>query len=155
MSKQKFTNIDITNKKAAFSYELIEKFTAGIIITGTEIKAIREGKANLSDAYCIYKEGELWIRNLHISEYKMGTYSNHEPLRVRKLLLTKKELNKLAGKVKEKGLTIIAYKLFINERGFAKIEIYIAKGKKSHDKRQSLKEKDSKLEMSKALKKVR
>lgn len=155
MSKVKMANVEIVNRKAGFSYDLIEKFSAGIILTGTEIKSVREGKVNLSDAYCLMKKEELWIKNLHISEYKLGTYSNHDPLRWRKLLLTRRELKKLSGKVKEKGLTLIPTRMYINERGYAKVEFYLAKGKKTHDKRESLKAKDTEREMSKALKSSR
>jgi len=152
MSKAKAASVETVNKKAGFSYELLEKYTAGIILTGTEIKSVREGKVNLSDAYCAMKKDELWVRNLHISEYRLGTYSNHEPLRWRKLLLTKRELGKLSGKVKEKGLTLVPTRMFINERGFAKLEFYLAKGKKTHDKRESLKAKDTEREINKAMK---
>lgn len=137
----------ILNKKAKFEFEFIYTLCAGIVLKGTEIKSIRAAKANLSDAYCLIKKNELYIHNLHISEYKYGTYNNHDPKRVRKLLITKTELKKLHNKVKEKGYSIIPYKLFISERGLAKIEIALAKGKKIHDKRDSIKEKDQKRNM--------
>ena len=137
----------IKNKKATFDFELLEKFVAGIQLTGTEIKSIRAGKANLSDAYCIFENAELWVKNMHVSEYKEGSYNNVEPKRQRKLLLTKKELHKLNQKVKVKGLTIIPVKLFLNERGYAKLEIALARGKKFHDKRQDLKLKEARREM--------
>ena len=137
----------IKNKKAAFDFQLLENFVAGILLTGTEIKSIRAGKANLSDAYCIFENAELWVKNMHISEYKEGSYNNVEPKRQRKLLLTKKELHKLNQKVKVKGLTIIPVKLFLNERGYAKLEIALARGKKFHDKRQDLKLKEARREM--------
>lgn len=137
----------IKNKKAGFEFQLLESYTAGIQLTGTEIKSIRAGKANLSDSYCIFENEELWVKSMHISEYKEGSYNNVEPKRQRKLLLTKKELHKLHQKVKVKGLTIIPVKLFINERGFAKLEIALAKGKKFHDKREDLKLKDARREM--------
>lgn len=137
----------IKNKKAGFEFQLLESYTAGIQLTGTEIKSIRAGKANLSDSYCIFENEELWVKNMHISEYKEGSYNNVEPKRQRKLLLTKKELNKLHQKVKMKGLTIIPVKLFINERGYAKLEIALARGKKFHDKREDLKLKDARREM--------
>ena len=155
MSNKQFLHTEIVNKRATFSYELLDKYVAGMLLTGTEIKSIREGKANLGDAYCVMKKQELWVKNLHISEYKLGTYSNHDPIRWRKLLLTKRELYKLEGKVKEKGLTLIPTRLFISERGFAKLEFYLAKGKKTHDKRESLKAKDSEREMGKMLKKYK
>ncbi len=144
--------VNIRNKRASFDFLLLEKFTAGIQLTGTEVKSIKESKASMGDAYCIFRKGELWVKNMHISEYEKGTYSNHEPLRERKLLLRKKELNKLDKKIREKGLTIIPVSVFISDRGFAKMEIALAKGKKSHDKRDSIKEKDSKREMDRAMK---
>jgi SsrA-binding protein len=140
--------VNIVNKKATFEFEIIEKFTAGIVLTGTEIKSIRLGKVNITDAFCSFMDGELYARNLHISEYAWGNIYNHEPKRSRKLLLKKKELKKLLTKVKEKGLTIIALKIFMSGTGYAKMDIALAKGKKIHDKRESLKEKDVKREMS-------
>ncbi len=142
--------IEIKNKRAAFEYFLTQTFTAGLVLTGTEIKSIREGKANLSDAYCMFINNELFVRNLHISEYKYGTSYNHEPKRDRKLLLQKKELNKLVNKLKEQGVTLIPTMLFVNEKGLAKLEIALAKGKKAFDKRETLKQKDSKREMDRA-----
>ncbi len=145
-------HIDIKNKKAFFEFEFLDKFVAGMVLTGTEIKSIRQGKANMSDAWCYINKGELWIKNLNISAYDKGTHYNHEPLRPRKLLLKKKELNKLESKIKEKGLTIIPFHLFISERGFAKIEVALAKGKKVHDKRDSIKDRDAKREINRASK---
>lgn len=139
--------INIKNKKASFLYELIDKFIAGMVLTGTEIKAIRTGKANLVDSYCIFINNELWVKNLNISEYSYGSYNNHEPRRDRKLLMNRKELNKLEKKLKDKGLTIIALKLFINENGYAKLQIALARGKKMFDKREDMKRKDAKREM--------
>lgn len=141
------STISIKNKKASFEYFLTEEFIAGIVLTGTEIKSIREGKANLTDAYCIFVGDELYIRNLHISEYKYGTYANHEPKRDRKLLLTKRELRKIHTKTNEKGLTIIPTLLFLSDVGLAKIKIAIAKGKKNYDKRETLKSKDTQREI--------
>jgi SsrA-binding protein len=143
---------DIVNKKAAFNYERLESYKAGMVLTGTEAKSVREGKVNLSDSFCFFKHGELWVKNLHISEYKFGTYANHEPLRQRKLLLQKRELKKLQVSVKEKGLTIIPYRLFFNERNIAKLEIFLARGKKVHDKRESIKAKDEKKAMDRVKK---
>lgn len=143
-------NIKIKNKKASFEYFLIEKITAGIMLTGTEIKSIREGKANLADAYCLFINNELYVKSMHIAEYNMGTHYNHEPKRDRKLLLTKRELKKLSVKVKEKGFTIVPVLLFINERGLAKLEIALAKGKHFYDKRESLKRKDSQREIERS-----
>lgn len=140
-------NVNIKNKRATFDFELIEKFNAGIVLSGTEIKSIRMGKATLVDAYCYFVNGELWIKNMNISEYKDGTYNNHVTRRERKLLLQRKELKKMDRKVKETGLAIIPTRLFINERGFAKLQIALGKGKKEHDKRHSLREKDDKRQM--------
>ena len=140
-------NINIKNKRASFDYEFIETYTAGIVLTGTEIKSIRLGKASLVDTFCIFEKNELWVRNMYIAEYFFGTYNNHEVRRDRKLLLTKKELRKLARATKESGLTIIPFELFIDEKGLAKLKIALAKGKKQYDKRQSLKEREDKREM--------
>jgi SsrA-binding protein len=146
------SNINIKNKRAGFDYELSDRFTAGLQLFGTEIKSIREGKAGLSDSYCFFHNEELWIKNMHIAEYKFGSFSNHLANRERKLLLKKKELNKLIKATKETGITIIPIRLFINEKGLAKLEIAIARGKKSFDKRQSLKEKEDKRHIDRALK---
>jgi SsrA-binding protein len=140
-------SFEIVNRKAKFLYILLDKFEAGVILLGTEVKSVKLGNANLRDAYCYFKDGELFIRNLHISEYKFGNRENHDPRRERKLLLTKRELKKIFRKSEEKNLTIIPYRIFLNERGFIKIEIFLAQGKKSFDKRHSLKEKDMKREM--------
>jgi SsrA-binding protein len=146
------SNISIKNRKAFHDFEVIEKFVAGIRLTGTEIKSLRAGKANLSDSYCAFHDGELFILNMHISEYYWGNLNNHDPLAERKLLLKKKELFKLDRKVKETGLTIIVLKVFINDRGLAKAEIALSKGKKQYDKRETLKLKDHDREMDRALK---
>lgn len=146
------SNIVIKNRKAFHDYEFLEKLVAGIRLTGTEIKSIREGKANLTDSYCAFRNGELFITGMHISEYYWGNIYNHDPLAERKLLLTKKELKKLDRKVKETGLTIIVLKVFINDRGLAKAEIALAKGKKEYDKRETLRMKDHGREMDRALK---
>ena len=144
-------SVNIKNKRASFDYELLEKYNAGIVLGGTEIKSIRMGKASLVDAYCYFVGEELWIKNMNISEYKFGTYYNHETRRDRKLLLQKKELRKLDRKVKETGLSIIPTRLFINDRGFAKVQIALAKGKKQYDKRHALREKDDKRQMDRKL----
>ena len=136
--------INIKNRKASHEYEFIDKYVAGIALKGTEIKSIRNSQVNMSDSYCVFIVDELWIRNLHISEYVNGGYINHEPKRERKLLLKRTELEKMHGKVKTKGVTIIPLRLFVNEKGKAKVEIALAKGKKIFDKRESLKEKDNK-----------
>jgi SsrA-binding protein len=146
------SNISIKNRKAFHDFEVIDKFIAGIRLAGTEIKSLRSGKANLADSYCAFHDGELFILNMHISEYYWGNLNNHDPLAERKLLLKKKELYKLERKVKETGLTIIVLKVFINERGLAKAEIALAKGKKQYDKRETLKLKDHDREMDRALK---
>jgi len=140
--------INIKNRRASFEYYLLEQFTAGLLLTGTEIKSIREAKANINDAYCTFKDDELFVLNMHIAEYTYGTYNNHNPKRDRKLLLNARELKKLQNKVKEKGFTIVPVALFINENGLAKLNIALAKGKHSYDKRESLKEKDMKREIS-------
>jgi SsrA-binding protein len=139
---EKNAQINIKNRKAEFEYFLLTRYTAGIVLTGTEIKSIRAGKANFSDTYCSFINNELWVHNLHISEYLAGSYNNHEPKRDRKLLLTKRELRKIQSKLNERGTTIIPTLLFINEQGYAKLEIALAKGKKKYDKRESIKEKD-------------
>ncbi len=140
-------NTGIKNKKASHDYEFIEKFIAGIVLTGTEIKSIRAGKAALTDSYCQFRGNELFIKGMHIAEYEFGNLRNHDPLRERKLLLTKHELRKLGKKVKEAGLTLIVTKVFINDRGLAKAEIALAKGRKEYDKREAIKRKDATREM--------
>lgn len=146
-NKIKQVRISIKNKKASFEYFLIDRYTAGIVLTGTEIKSIREGKASIVESYCSFEGDELYVIGMHIAEYIFGTYNNHVPKRDRKLLLTKKELRKLKAKRAEKGYTIIPVELFVNDRGLAKMEIALAKGKHFYDKRNSLKEKDSKKEI--------
>lgn len=145
-------NISIKNRRATFDYELIERFVAGMKLVGTEIKSIRGGKVNLTESYCTFIQGELYVKNLHISEYELGTCNNHIARRDRKLLLTKKELQKLDKKVKESGLTIVATRLFVNDRGLAKLEIALARGKKTYDKRESLKAKDAKRDIDRMMK---
>ena len=146
------SNIVIKNKRALFDYEILDRYVAGIQLFGTEIKSIRDGKAGLTDTYCTFIGDELWVRNMNISTYFFGTYNNHEPRRDRKLLLNRKELNKLMRATKETGNTIVPIKLFINDQGRAKLEIGLARGKKTYDKRQTLKEKDDKREMDRAFK---
>jgi len=145
-------NIYIKNKKAYFEYFISDKYVAGIKLLGTEIKSIREGKANLNDAFCTFIGNQLYVRNLHISEYTFGSFYNHESKRDRVLLLNKKELKKILTKGEEKGFTIVPLALFISERGFAKLEIGLAQGKKLYDKRDSMKERDTKVEMDRAMK---
>jgi SsrA-binding protein len=144
--------INIENRRARFDYQFLEHFTAGIVLQGTEIKSIREGKAGLSDSYCYFKGGELYVRNMHISEYSEASFKNHEPLRERKLLLSRTELRKLEGKLKDRGLTIVPIKLFISDKGYAKLDIALAKGKKEFDKRQDIKKKDAEREIGRKLK---
>jgi SsrA-binding protein len=139
--------VNIKNKKASFEFEFIDTYVAGLMLKGTEIKSIREAKVSLTEAYCVFYEGELFIRQMHISPYSMAASYNHEAVRDRKLLLSKKELAKLQTKSEEKGLAIIPVRIFINDRGKAKLEIALARGKKIHDKRQDLKEKDAKREL--------
>jgi SsrA-binding protein len=140
--KKQQPNIDIKNRRASFEYSFIEKYIAGIQLTGTEIKSIRAGQANINDAYCVFIKDELYVKHMHIAEYDKGTYNNHEPKRDRKLLLQSKEIKKLKNKLQDVGVTIIPIRLFISEKGFAKLEIALAKGKKIHDKRESIKERD-------------
>lgn len=139
--------ITIKNKKAWYEYLLLEQFTAGIVLTGTEIKSIREGKVNLTDSYCTFSLDELFVLNMHIAEYKFGNQFNHEPKRPRKLLLKRRELHKIQGKAKDKGVTVVPVELYINDDGLAKLTIYIARGKKTYDKREALKNKDQKREI--------
>lgn len=142
----------IPNKRATFDYELLDTYTAGLVLVGTEIKSLRLGKASLVDAYCYIHNGELWLKNANISEYFYGSYNNHVARRDRKLLLNRKELRKLLDYVQTPGVTIIPTKIFINERGLAKVVIAPARGKKLYDKRASLREKDDRREMDRAMK---
>lgn len=151
--KRGTSDIVIKNKKASHDFEFLEKYIAGIKLTGTEIKSIRLGKAGIADAYCLFHDGELFIKGMHISEYYWGNLNNHDPLRERKLLLNKKELGKIERKVKESGNTIVVIKVFINEKGLAKAEIALAKGKKEYDKRETIKKKDIEREMDRFRKK--
>ncbi len=144
--------INIENRRARFDYQFLETFTAGLVLTGTEIKSIREGKAGLSDSYCYFKNDELFIKNMHVTEYSEASFYNHEPTRERKLLLNRIELNKLSKKVKDQGLTIIPVRLFINDKGFAKLEIALAKGKKQFDKRDDIKKRDIEREIGRKVK---
>ena len=135
--------MEISNKKAYYDYFIEDKFIAGLVLAGTEIKSLRAGKASFNDSYCIFDKGELFVKNLHISEYSYGTYANHQPLQERKLLLNKRELKKLEGKIKEKGYSIIPLRIFLSEKGFFKMEIGLAKGKKNYDKRETIKARES------------
>lgn len=144
--------VSIKNRRARFEYEIIEEFVAGLQLTGTEIKSIRQSKASINEGYCFFKEGELWIKNMHIAEYTHGSYTNHDPKRDRKLLLKKKELEKLEKNLNIKGYAIVPLKMFVTEKGWAKLLIGLGKGKKLHDKRESLKEKDAKRSMDRMMK---
>lgn len=146
-------SINIKNKRATFDYELVDTYTAGIVLTGTEIKSIRLGKASLVDTYCYFAKGELWVKNMHIAEYFYGSYNNHIARRDRKLLLSKKELRKLERTIKDAGFTIIPVRMFINEKGLAKVVIALARGKKQYDKREALKAKDDRRDMDRMFKK--
>ncbi len=142
---------EIKNRSAYFEYYIDDKYTAGIALKGTEVKSLRSGKASFNDSYCIIHKGEVWIKSLHIAEYSHGTVNNHDPLRERKLLLTKREIKKLESKIKEKGYTIIPLRMFFNENNIAKIEIGLGKGKKLHDKRETIKQRDTEREMKRYL----
>lgn len=146
------SDINVKNKKAYFEYHILEKYVAGIALLGTEIKSIREGKVNINDSFCTFLGTGLYIRNMHISEYSHGSFYNHEAKRDRQLLLKKKELKKLKTKLDEKGLTIIPLRMFISKRGFAKLEIALAQGKKDFDKRESIKERETKRELARIMK---
>lgn len=147
MAKERFSgNINIRNRQATFNYELLDKYVAGMVLKGTEIKSIREGRANLQDGYCFINNDELFVKGINITPYAQGTHYNHEPARDRKLLLKRDEIKKIENKL-EKGLTLIPVRLFINERGYAKLEIALARGKKMYDKRQSIRDRDVKREL--------
>ncbi|KHJ39691.1 SsrA-binding protein [Pedobacter glucosidilyticus] len=153
MSNKITSSVNIRNKKATFEFSILEKFVAGIKLLGTEIKSIRQGKANIGDSFCSFINNELYVRNMDIAEYSHGSFYNHEAKRDRKLLLNKKEIKKLLVKGEDKGLTIIPLRIFINERGFAKMEIALAQGKKAFDKRDAIKERDVKRELDMVKKK--
>jgi len=145
-------NINIKNRRATFDYEIVETFTAGIVLTGTEIKALRLGKAGLTDTYCLVINNELWVKNMYIAEYSYGSYNNHSTHRDRKLLLNRKEIHRIARACQQPGTTVVPLRLFINERGLAKLVIAIARGKKQYDKRQSIKEREDKRTMQRMFK---
>jgi len=144
--------VNIQNKRARFEYTLLDKYVAGLQLSGTEIKSIRNSKANLSDSFCTFKDDELFIVGMHIDEYEFGNYANHQPKRDRKLLLNRQELDKIRKKLKDVGLTIVPLRLFINDKGWAKLEIAVAKGKKLHDKRNTIKDKDIQRDIDRASK---
>ncbi|MBQ3623166.1 MAG: SsrA-binding protein [Bacteroidaceae bacterium] len=145
--EKRICNVNIKNRRAAFDYHVIESYTAGIVLTGTEIKSIRQSRASLVDTYCTFIAGELWVKNMHVAEYFYGSYNNHTARRDRKLLLERKELRKLQQAVKNPGFTIVPMRLYINEKGLAKLVIALARGKHEYDKRESIKERDDKREM--------
>lgn len=151
--KMKFKEVNIKNRRATFDYAITDTFTAGIVLTGTEIKSIRQGKASLVDTFCYIHNGEAWVKNMYIAEYFYGTYNNHVERRDRKLLLNRKELRELAKNGKEAGFSIIPLRLFINERGLAKLVIGVARGKKEYDKRQSIKEREDKRQLARMMQK--
>ena len=148
----KASQVNIKNKKAHFNYEIGDTYTAGIVLTGTEIKSIRDGKASLTDSYCVVDNGEVWVKNMHVSEYFYGSYNNHSVKRDRKLLLNKKEINKIAKLADEPGYTIVPIKMFINDKGYAKLIIGIGRGKKQYDKRQRIKEREDKRNLDRFFK---
>ena len=150
-----FKNINIRNKRATFDYEILEEYVAGVVLVGTEIKSIRLGKASLTESYCYFDKGELWLRGMSVAEYGWGTCNNHAPRRDRKLLLQRKELNKLQRALQDRGLTIVALRLFLSEKGLAKVVIGLARGRKSYDKREYIKANDAKREMDKAMKRFK
>ncbi len=151
-NKQHSNNINIKNRKATFDYEILETFTAGIVLTGTEIKSLRQGKAGLTDTYCMVENHELWVKNMYIAEYSYGSYNNHTTHRDRKLLLTRKEINKIAKAAEQPGYSVVPLRIFINERGLAKMVIAIARGKKLYDKRQTIKEREDKRNLDRLFK---
>jgi SsrA-binding protein len=144
--------VNIKNKKASFEYELLDKYTAGVQLSGTEIKSIRNGKASIAEGFCVIENDEIWVRNMHVAEYEEGSYNNHEPKRDRKLLLNRQEINKLKKKLKDVGLTIVPLRLYITPKGWAKLDIALAKGKKLYDKREDLKAKDTKRQLDRFIK---
>ncbi len=150
-----FSQFQIKNRKAEYEYFFVDKYQAGIVLSGSEVKAIREGHASIKEAYCILRDGELWIKNMHISEYKQAAQFNHEPVRERKLLLKKSELKKLERKIKEKGFTLIPYRIFFSDTGYVKVEIVLGKGKRSFDKRESIKAKDQMRDLDRIKKQYR
>ena len=150
----KLPQVNIKNKRASFDYELLDTYQAGIVLTGTEIKSIRLGKASLVDTFCFFNNGELWVKNMYIAEYFYGTYNNHQARRDRKLLLTKKELQKLQRLSKESGFSVIPTKIYISDKGLAKIIIAVAKGKKVYDKRESIKEREDKRQMDRVFRDI-
>lgn len=154
-AKSKIQPIAIFNRKASYEYEILDRYTAGVVLAGSEIKSIRENGCSISESFCTFKSGELWVRNMNIPIYDKAVFTNHDPLSVRKLLLNKREINRIETKVKERGISVIPLKIFTNERGYLKMEIGLCRGKKSFDKRESIKEKDNKREIDRVQKKYK
>jgi SsrA-binding protein len=144
--------MDLRNRSAYHDFSIEDKFSAGMVLTGTEVKSLRAGKASFNDSYCFFHKGELWIKSLHIAEYSHGTSSNHDPLQDRKLLMQKRELRKLEGRIKEKGYTIVPLRIYFNEKGLAKLELGLGKGKRLYDKRETIRQRDTEREMKRYLK---
>ena len=144
--------MEIKNRSAFHEYFFDNKYVAGVVLTGTEVKSLREGKASFNDSYCVINKGEIWLKSLHIAEYSHGTTNNHDPVRDRKLLLQKREISKIEGKLKEKGYTLIPLRIFFNEKNLIKVEIGLGKGKKLHDKRETIKKRDVEREMKRFIK---
>ena len=144
--------MEIKNRSAFFEYFIDDKYVAGIVLTGTEVKSLRQGKASFNDSYCIFNKGELWIKSFHIAEYSHGTVNNHDPIRERKLLLNRRELKKLEARLKEKGYTVVPLRLFFNEKNLAKLVIGLGKGRKLHDKRETIKQRDTEREIKRYIK---
>lgn len=150
--KMKLPQINIKNKRASYDFELLDTYTAGVVLTGTEIKSIRLGKASLVDTFCFFSNGELWVKNMYVSEYFYGSYNNHQARRDRKLLLNRKELAKIGRLAKESGFSVVPTRLFISDKGLAKLVVAVAKGKKEYDKRDSIREREDKRQMDRAFK---
>ena len=151
---KRFKNAEIVNRKAEYEYYFVKKYEAGVMLQGTEVKALREGMANLNDAFCYFKDDELYVKNMYVAEYSQGNIYNHDARRLRKLLLRAVEIKALLRRVNEKGFTIVPYRIYFSERGFAKLEVALAQGKKSYDKRDTIKERENKREMDR-LKKIK
>jgi SsrA-binding protein len=151
-NSQIFSMAELKNRQAFHEYFIEARFEAGIVLLGTEVKSLREGKMSFNDAYCLINDGEIWMKSFHIAEYSHGTVNNHDPIRDRKLLLQKREIKKIEGKMKEKGFTIVPLRIFFNEKNLAKVEIGVVKGKKLHDKRETIRQKDVEREMKRYLK---
>ena len=150
MSSKKLQSVQIKNRRAQFDYHVLKRFTAGLVLYGTEIKSIRAGKAGLADTYCLVQGGEVWVKNMYIAEYAFGSFRNHAPLRERKLLLNRREIRELANETKSPGITIVPLLLYLNEKGLAKLDIALCRGKHDYDKRQGIKEREAKREMGRA-----